>query len=126
MSDIPKHNHVILSGLVGIFAAIFTGTGEFLLHFSNAGNYSDDGGYEFLLHVPEWRLTWGHFLGVLGAPFYLVGMWHIYLGLRPFNQKIAFILFLISSYGFVVGAIWIGSRAGIAFLAQANAATPNP
>ncbi len=124
MTDIPKYNHVILTGLIGILAATLTGAGEFLLHFSDAGNYADDGKYEFLLNVPEWRQTWGHFLGVLGAPLYLVGMWHIYLGLRPFNQTIAFILFLISSYGFVVGAVWIGSRAGIILLVQANAASP--
>ena len=124
MADLPKYNHVILTGLVGMLAAILTGAGEFLLHFSDAGNYADDGQYAFLLHVSAWRLTWGHFIAVLGAPLYLVGMWHIYLGLKPYNQKIAFILFLVGSYGFVVGAVWIGSRASIALLAQANAVAP--
>lgn len=122
--ELPKHNHVILTGLIGILAAILTGTGEFLLHYSEAGNYADDGKYMFLLDVSTFRLNLGHFIGVLGAPLYLVGMWHIYLGLKPFNQKIALILFLISSYGFVLGAVWMGSRSGIALLAQANAATP--
>ena len=122
MTELPKHQHVILTGMVGIIAAILTGTGEFLLHFSDAGNYADDGKYSFLLQVSTLRLNYGHFIGVLGAPLYLVGMWHIYLGLKPFNQKAAFILFLISSYGFVLGAVWMGSRSGIALLAQANAA----
>ena len=125
MANLPKYNHVLLTGLVGILAAALTGTGEFLLHFSAAGNYADDGQYTFLLDVPEWRLTWGHFIGVLGAPLYLVGMWHIYLGLKSYSQKMAFILFLIGSYGFVVGAVWIGSRASIALLVQANAAAPS-
>lgn len=124
MADLPKYSHVILTGLVGMLAAVLTGAGEFLLHFSAAGNYADNGQYAFLLDVSEWRLTYGHFLGVLGAPLYLVGMWHIYLGLRPYSQKLAFILFLIGSYGFVVGAVWIGSRVSIAHLAQANAVAP--
>jgi len=43
MTDIPKYNHVIFTGLIGILAATLTGAGEFLLHFSDAGNYADDG-----------------------------------------------------------------------------------
>lgn len=119
--ELPKHRYVVLTGLVGIFAAIMTGAGEFLLHYSDLANYADDGQYAFLLNVSEWRLTSGHFIGVLAAPLYLIGMWHMYLGLKPYNQKAAFILFVISSYGFVLGAVWMGSRSGIALLAQANA-----
>ena len=89
MTELPKQNHVILTGLIGILAAILTGTGEFLLHYSEAGNYADDGKYLFLLDVSVCRLNLGHFIGVLGAPLYLVGMWHIYLGLKPINQKLA-------------------------------------
>ena len=33
--------------------------------------------------------------------------------LRPANQKLAFIGFLISAYGFMIGADWISSRASI-------------
>lgn len=71
-------------------------------------------------NVPEWRLTWGHFLTMFGAPFYLIGFWHIYLGLRPYGKILPYLFFFVSAYGFIFGAVWMGSRAGIALLAQAN------
>ena len=120
MTDTPDHRIVIITGIIGIFAAILVGTGEFLLHYSPAGDYADDGKYVYLLQVSEWRITTGHFLGVFGAPFYLIGFWHIYLGLKPYGKIIPYLVFFISAYGFIFGTVWIGSRASIALLAQAN------
>jgi hypothetical protein len=123
VKNTPDHRIVIITGIIGIFAAILVGTGEFLLHYSPAGDYADDGNYVYLLQVSEWRITTGHFLGVIGAPFYLVGFWHIYLGLKPYGKIIPYLVFFISAYGFIFGTVWIGSRASIALLAQANYAT---
>lgn len=106
---------IIITGIVGLLAAILTGTGEFLLHFDPLARFSETS-YDFLLAGSEERQTMGHFIGVLSAPLYVVGMWHIYLMLKPANQKIAFISFLIGSYGFMVGADWISSRASIGAL----------
>ncbi|NOQ78278.1 MAG: hypothetical protein GQ546_02645 [Gammaproteobacteria bacterium] len=66
-----------------------------------------------MLSISDKQQTLGHFLGVLGAPLYIVGCWHIYLMLKPANQTLAFIAFLLSSYGFMIGADWISSRASI-------------
>jgi len=120
MKETPDHRIVIITGIIGIFAAILVGAGEFLLHYSPAGDYADDGNYVYLLQVSEWRITTGHFLGVIGAPFYLVGFWHIYLGLKPYGKIIPYLVFFISAYGFIFGTVWIGSRASIALLTQAN------
>jgi hypothetical protein len=89
------------------------GAGEFLLHFDPLARFSEGSDYRFMLAASEARQTWGHFLGVLAAPLYVVGCWHIYLMLKPANQRWAFVGFLLSAYGFMVGADWISSRSSI-------------
>ena len=120
MDETPNHRTIIITGIVGIAAAILVGTGEFMLHFSPAGDYADDGNYVYLLNVPEWRITTGHFLAMFGAPFYLIGFWHIYLGLKPYGKIIPYLFFFTSAYGFIIGTVWMGSRASIVLLAQKN------
>ncbi len=110
-----EQNIIMLTGVVGFIAAILVGTGEFLLHFDHLARYSEDS-YAFMLAISDERQTLGHFLGVLGAPLYVVGCWHIYLMLRPANQPLAFAGFLASAYGFMIGADWISSRASIGAL----------
>ena len=115
---------IVLTGLIGLTAAILVGTGEFLLHFDPLARFSADG-YAFMLAASEERQTTGHFLGVLGAPLYVVGCWHIYLMLRPANQKLALAGFLVGAYGFMVGADWISSRASIGSLVHFQEAGGN-
>ena len=99
---------IMLTGLVGLLAAMLVGTGEFLLHYDELGRYTST--FAFFEGVTRERATIGHFFGVLGAPLYLVGVYHIYLMLRPANETAARIACLIMAYGFVVGDVWIGSR----------------
>lgn len=116
-----EKNLITITGIVGLLAALLTGTGEFLLHFDPLARFSE-GGYDFMLAGSEQRQTLGHFIGVLGAPLYVVGCWHIYLMLKPAGQKIAFTAFILGAYGFMVGADWIGSRASIGALMHFQAA----
>lgn len=125
MNNELSHRQILITGFIGMAAAFIVGSGEFLLHYSPLADYADDGNYVYLLQVPEWRLTLGHFLAVAGAPLYLLGFWHIYLGLRPYGKYLPFVVFLITAYGFIFGTVWIGSRAGIVLLAQANFASEN-
>ena len=106
---------IMVTGLLGLLAAILTGTGEFLLHFDPLARFSEKS-YDFMLAASDKRQTMGHFIGVLGAPLYVVGCWHIYLMLKPAGQKIAFIGFILGAYGFMIGADWISSRASIGAL----------
>lgn len=115
MTDNSQQKVIILTGLIGLIAAILVGAGEFLLHFDPLARYSESS-YEFLLAGSTERQTLGHFIGVLAAPLYVIGCWHIYLMLKPANQKLAFIGFLLSSYGFMIGADWISSRSSIGAL----------
>lgn len=110
---------IICSGVVGLLAAILVGSGEFLLHYDALARY--DGSYGFMADIPAERMTLGHFLAVFGVPLYIVGCYHLYLMLKSANRTLALIAFLVGSYGFVVGGIWIGSRANIGALIQVNA-----
>ena len=105
---------VMTTGLVGLLGALLTGTGEFILHFDPLVRFATE--YEFFTGISDRRSTLGHFIGVLGAPLYLIGCWHIQLMLRPANPRWSMIVFFIAAYGFVVGVVWIGSRASISAL----------
>jgi hypothetical protein len=121
--DIKQKQMLIITGLIGLAGAIFVGVGEFLLHYDPLARFSETS-YEFMLAAPDGQQTLGHFFGVLSAPLYLIGCWHIYLMLKPANQKLAFAAFLIGAYGFIMGVIWIGSRASIGALTHSDIVGP--
>jgi hypothetical protein len=102
-----------LTGIIGLVGAILCGTGEFLLHFDPQARFS---GYDFMADISDARLTAGHFFAVVGVPLYFVGMWHIAQMLQPAGEKLSNLLFLIGSFGFLYGAMWMSSRASIGSL----------
>jgi hypothetical protein len=104
-------NHITKAGLIGLFAAILVGAGEFLLHFDALGRFGDS--YDFMRGIDAKRTTLGHFLGVIGVPLYIVGFWHLMKMLEPANRLASRVAFATLSYGIIVGGVWIGSRAGI-------------
>ena len=118
-----EKKRVIMTGLIGLLAAVLVGAGEFLLHFDPQARFAD-GDYSFMLAASDSRQTIGHFLGTLAAPLYVVGCWHIYLMLKPANQRLAFIGFLIGAYGFIIGGDWISSRASIGAITHLQDAAP--
>ena len=103
-----------LTACLGLLGALLVGTGEFLLHFDPLARFGE--GYAFMADIPDSRLTVGHFFAMSGIPLYFVGCWHIFQMLKPAGKNLAFAAFLIGSAGFVMGAVWIGSRASIASL----------
>ncbi len=111
------HNKHVLTALLGLLAAALVGIGEYLLHYDELARFTE-GGYDFMKGIPADRSTIGHFFGVLGATLYPIGCYHIYLMLRPANSRWAYSAFLIGTFGFIVGVVWIGSRASISALIQ--------
>lgn len=109
-----KNSAIVITGFIGLLGAVLTGTGEFLLHFDDLARFGPEN--LFFTGISEQRTTLGHFFGVLGAPLYLVGCWHIHLMLKPANPTWSLTAFITAAYGFVVGAVWIGSRASISAL----------
>ncbi len=110
-------SQLLLTGLAGLLAAILVGLGEYLLHYDPQARFSA-GGYVFLQGIGAERTTTGHFLGVLGATLYPIGCYHIYLMLKPAGDRIARAACLLAAFGFIVGTVWIGSRASISALVQ--------
>jgi hypothetical protein len=106
-------NILKLTGIVGLVGAVLCGTGEFLLHFDPQARFS---GYDFMADISDARLTTGHFFAVVGVPLYFVGVWHISEMLKPAGEKLSNSLFLIGSFGFLYGAMWMSSRASIGSL----------
>ena len=90
-----------------------TGAGEFILHFDAQARFADN---QFFVGISNERSSWGHFIGALGAPLYLLGCWHLRLMLKPANDRWSLIAFFVGAYGFALGAIWLGSRASLSAL----------
>lgn len=109
---------ILVTGQIGLLAAVLVGIGEFLLHYDTLARYTDT--FAFFNGVTRERATIGHFFGVLGAPLYVVGAYHIYLMLRPANETAARIAGFVMAYGCIVGAVWIGSRASAVELVAAG------
>ncbi len=106
-------NTLTLTGIIGLAGAVLCGAGEFLLHFDPLARFS---GYDFMADISDARLTAGHFFAVVGVPLYFVGMWHIAQMLKPAGERLSNILFLVGSFGFLYGAMWMSSRASIGSL----------
>jgi hypothetical protein len=79
-----KYSEAVVTGTLGLLAAILTGAGEFILHFDALARFADN---QFFIGISDERSNWGHFIGVLGAPLYLVGCWHIRLMLKPASNR---------------------------------------
>ncbi len=99
-------------GYLGLLASILVGLGEHFLHFSDSilGHAEN---YEFFGFVSIENMTTGHFLVVIGLPFYFAGYLHIYQMLKSGNETLARLVLAIGFVAFAVGGIWIGSRASI-------------
>ncbi len=110
-------NVFILTGMLGVLASILVGAGEYLLHYDPLARFAE-GGFGFMQGIGAERTSLGHFLGVFGALLYPVGCYHLYLMLKPASNKWAFSAFIVGSMGFMVGVVWIGSRASVSALMQ--------
>lgn len=112
MSEPPSNIHkpaILISGIAGLVAAVLVGIGEFLLQFNPQGGY-EAADYGYLGRVSIERMTTGHFLAVLSAPFYVVGYWHFFKMLEPAGRRLSYVVFLLGSYSFIVGTAWLGQR----------------
>ncbi len=105
---------IVLTGIVGLLAALLTGAGEFMLHFDALARFDVE--YAFLGGISDQRSSVGHFVAMLGAPLYLIGCWHIRLMLKPASDRWSLVAFFVMAYGFAIGIVWIGSRASISAL----------
>ena len=99
-----------ITGFLGLLASIGVGIGEFMIHFNPEGLASGKP-YGYFLGIADSRLAFGHFIMVPFIPLYIVGYYHLYLALKPGSKKMATALLILGVYAFVIGGIWVGSRA---------------
>lgn len=123
MIKIDAHQRRLLigTGILAALGALIVGIGEFTFQFSPRGGYEGTD-YLYFLDVSRERLTIGHFLGVLVAPAYLVGYWHIAQMLRPAGRWLAATVFGLGVYAFIIGDVWLGGRVNLAFTVKAREA----
>ena len=119
-----KHRDALLwTGVAATVGALVVGIGEFMFQYSPRGGYEGHD-YLYFLDVSRWRLTAGHFLGVLAAPVYLIGYWHVGQMLRPAGKALAAMVFGLGVYAFAIGDVWLGGRVNLALVVQARDAAP--
>lgn len=114
---VPYRKILSITGLVGILASLLVGSGEFLVHYAGEAIHSPVP-YEFFLSIPSERLPLGQVLIVAGLPLYVIGYIHLFLALVPGSRRLAAAVFLIGIYAFMIGGIWVGSRAFLGSLVQ--------
>lgn len=77
-----------IAGMVAVVGAMVGMVGDYCLLYAPSGGYLD-GDYAFLRDIPNSRLIWGHYLGILAIPLQAAGLYLIWLGLQPLGRRIA-------------------------------------
>jgi len=103
-------------GILGLIGAIGVGIGEFLLHYSPNGMGYDGDNFEFFNYISLNRLTKGHFIAISFTPFYIAGYYHLYLVFKKNNPGTAMAIFALGIIAFMIGGMWISSRAQLGYL----------
>ncbi len=117
------NNGTLFFGYLGLIASIMVGIGEFMLHFTPE---QTDIAYGYFLSIPESRLTLGHFIVIFFVPLYIFGYWHLYQALKPGNKKLASAVLTLGIFAFVIGGMWIGSRAHFGVMLHSLHEANNP
>jgi hypothetical protein len=113
--DAPTLRLCGLAGLVGaslLLAADWTLLGT----FTSGSEFKENWG-ALLSEMPRWRLLIGGLVGPVGAWFYVVGFWQLYLALKPAGRPLAFAAFA----GFSMSFVWVAGafHTSFPFLADA-------
>jgi len=110
------------TGILGMVAAFVTGVGEFFLLYAPDLNHGAANNYANFLHPSEADLHRGYYLSAIGAPFYIIGYWHIVGMLKLHKTKLGWAIMALAVFGFMSGFAWLISNAYQGILVQAIAA----
>lgn len=106
-----NRRQLLLFGYLGIAATLLVGSGEFLVHFNTPPFLADIPFGGFFIGIPPERLTLGNYLIVPSIALYIFGYYHLYLALRPGSKPLASTVLVLGIFAFVIGGVWVGSRA---------------
>lgn len=96
-----------IAGFVAVMGALIGMVGDYCLLYAPAGGYLD-GDYAFLHDIPNARLLWGHYLGILAIPLEGAGLYLVWLGLQPMGRRIALGSVCAGLYIMFVGVAYHG------------------
>lgn len=113
---------LLITGLLGMLAALVTGLGEFSLLYAPELNHGPANNYANFLHPTEASLHRGYYLSAIGAPFYIIGYWHIAGMLKLHRTKLGWAIMSLAVFGFMSGMVWLMSNAYQGILVQSIAA----
>jgi hypothetical protein len=112
------YKQLLWTGIIGFFAALLVGIGEFTLQYSPSGGYENEN-YQYFANVSKEKLSLGHFFSTLAAPLYVIGYWHLGQMFILGGSRIqGWIITLLGGYAFIVGNAWLGGRIYLALTAH--------
>lgn len=100
-------SYLRIAGFVAVLGACIGMVGDYCLLYSPGGGYMD-GDYAFLRDIPNSRLIWGHYLGILAIPLEAAGLYIVWLALQPMGRKIALGSVLAGLYIMFCGVAYHG------------------
>ncbi len=91
-----------LCGYLGMAGAAILLTGDLLMFGARAsGAEMRERWLAIMNAMPAWRLISGGLVGPIGAWFYAIGFWQVYLALEPAGRRLAFLTFAVLSMGMI-------------------------
>lgn len=102
-----KEDKLLLNRIMGIsatFAALMISIADFMLEFSHEYGISSEIIEPIWEFIPEWRFSYSIYICAFLIPFYILGFWLLYKVLEKSNKKFATIIFILFSYGVIMGS----------------------
>ncbi|MBC8061351.1 MAG: hypothetical protein H7Y18_11905 [Clostridiaceae bacterium] len=112
--NLPRQ--LLICALIGILAVVLTIVSDLIMLGKPTTAYS----YiklstETMVNIPQWRVTYGTFLGVIMLPFQLLGLIPIYYGLKPAGKVKSILMILPAFYAAIIA---VGFHISYAFMAS--------
>ena len=113
-SRVSKENLILISGMIGIIAALLTAISDMILLGRPVSAYTFfEFGTESMAELAQWRIIAGTFIGVFALPFQIMGTVPLYYGLKSAGSVMAGVVFGTAAYALVMGVAFHVSYAYI-------------
>jgi len=98
-----------IMGIAATLSALLISIADFLLEYSPEYGVSNQIVEPEWYAMPEWRFSTSIYLCAFLIPFYIPGFWLLYKSIRINSQRLAALLFILFSYGVIMGSPLIHS-----------------
>jgi hypothetical protein len=123
---LSQHQFVLrLAGVIGVLATAVMVVADLVMLYAPPRGATPPLQH-FAAAVSRHRLILGDYLGLFALPFVLVGLLHVYVGLRPAGFWLALPPVAFLAYAYVLGAAFHHGVALLVSAAQEHAATAAP